>query len=542
VPGLLQWEVGGEGLRMRARWTMVAAVLGSGMVFLDSTVVTVALPAIGRELPTSVFGVLEGQSYVYNGYLLTLSALLIPAGALTDVIGRRRMFAVGVVAFGLTSALCGLAPNMELLVLGRLLQGAAGAILVPGSLALLTAEFTGEQRGRAFGIWAGASGATTILGPVVGGLLVDTVSWRAVFLLNLPLAALATWATLRYVAESREPDEERMDWLGAALVAVAVGGLTFGGIRGQERAWQDPAAFVALGAGALALLGVPWRMLRARHPLVPPALFRSRNFTVTNISTVLIYGGLYVSGYFLVLYLQGTVGYNATAAGLATLPSVLFLTFFSARFGALAGRHGPRWFMAVGPAVMAAGLVWLAAIPATTTVWAIDLARPATLFPPLDYAVHVLPGQTLYGIGLMIVVAPLTTALMNSVPVDRAGVASAFNNAVSRVGPQLATAVLFVAVTSAFYSGLAERVPGLDVGATEVRAQLAPLNAPADGVPRAQAEAAREASEGGFALAMLAAAAMIAVGGAINGVGIRNPPAPAGGGNSVKRAPAHGRR
>src|SRR3979411_640639 len=207
------------------RWILVAAVLGSGIVFLDSTVVNVALPRIGRDLPRSFLGVLEGQSYVYNAYLLSLSSLLILAGALSDFYGRRRLFLIGLIVFGATSVLCGLAPNMELLVLFRVLQGAAGAVLVPGSLALLTANFSGEAQGRAYGVWAAATAATTILGPFIGGILVDTISWRVAFLINVPLVVIAVWATLNHVPESRnERSTGHFDWLGAAVVAVAVGG------------------------------------------------------------------------------------------------------------------------------------------------------------------------------------------------------------------------------------------------------------------------------------------------------------------------------
>src|SRR5437867_10157157 len=224
---------GGAHVNTRERWTLIAAVLGSSIVFVDSSVVTVALPRSGRELPTTIFGVLEGQLYVYIGYLLTLSALLILAGALSDFYGRRRLFLIGLVGFGLTSVLCGLAPNMEFLVASRILQGAAGAVLVPGSLALLTATFTGEAQGRAFGTWAAASAATTILGPFIGGIFVDTLSWRAAFLINVPLVVVAVWATLRFVPESRnESASGRFDWLGAAVGALAVGGLSFGAIYG----------------------------------------------------------------------------------------------------------------------------------------------------------------------------------------------------------------------------------------------------------------------------------------------------------------------
>src|SRR4051812_24366530 len=230
---------------MTKRWILTAAVLGSGIVFLDSTVVNVALPRIGRDLPRLFLGVLEGQSYVYNAYLLTLSALLILAGALSDYYGRKRMFVYGLIGFGITSVLCGLPPNMELLVLFPILQGAAGALLVPGSLALITSNFSGEEQGRAFGLWAGASGATTILGPVVGGLLVDTMSSRAAFLINVPLVAVAAWATWRHVRESRDDQATAdFDWLGALVVGLAVGGLAFGTIYGQQRDWKDPVGFI----------------------------------------------------------------------------------------------------------------------------------------------------------------------------------------------------------------------------------------------------------------------------------------------------------
>src|SRR5438132_3047421 len=264
----------------RKRWTLVAVILGSGIVFLDSTVVNVALPKIGQQLRSHLFGVLEGQSYVYNGYLLTLSAFLILAGALSDYYGRRRMFYLGLIGFGATSLACGLAPNLELLILFRVLQGATGAMLVPGSLSIITATFSGEERGRAFGLWAGASAATTILGPFIGGLLVDSISWRAAFFINVPLVAIALYATARHVEESRDEEATgHFDWLGAAVIAIAVGGLAFGAIRGQQREWKDAAAFIALGLGGVATVAFPFLMARSSHPLVPLSLFRSRNFT-----------------------------------------------------------------------------------------------------------------------------------------------------------------------------------------------------------------------------------------------------------------------
>jgi EmrB/QacA subfamily drug resistance transporter len=507
----------------RERWTLIAAVLGSSIVFVDSSVVTVALPRIGRELPTTIFGVLEGQLYVYIGYLLTLSALLILAGALSDFYGRRRVFLIGLVGFGVTSVLCGLAPNMEILVLSRVLQGAAGAILVPGSLALLTANFSGEAQGRAYGVWAAATAATTILGPFIGGVLVDTISWRVAFLINVPLVVVAVWATLNHVSESRnERSTGRFDWLGAVVVAIAVGGLSFGATYGQQRDWRDPLAYVALAAGVVATIAFPFLMQRNRDPLVPLELFRSRNFSVTNISTLLIYGALYVTFYYLALFLQGALGYSASAAGLAGIPGGLLLVVLSTRFGALSARYGPKIFMTVGPALMAIGVLWFARVPATSPAWVFLPGDPSTWLPPGEYFVDFLPAQIIFGFGLAMMVAPLTTALMTSVPVRNSGVASAINNAISRVGPQLAGAVIFVAITASFYSGMAARLPGTDTSDPTFRHNYSPMNVPRAAPLDPAAQAARDQSTEAFHLAMFVGAGLLAVGAAVNAVGISN--------------------
>jgi len=511
----------------RRRWILVAAVLGSGIVFLDSTVVNVALPRIGRDLPRLWFGVLEGQSYVYNAYLLTLSALLILAGALSDHYGRKRMFLYGLVGFGVTSVLCGLAPNMELLVLFRVLQGVAGAVLVPGSLALLTANFEGEAQGRAFGLWAGASGATTILGPFVGGLLVDTISWRAAFLINVPLILVALWATYVHVPESRdETSAAHFDWFGSVIVALAVGGLAFGTIYSQQRDWQDPLGYIALAVGVLCTITLPLYMARVPHPLIPLSLFRSRNFTVTNISTLVIYGSLYVTFYYLTLFVQGTIGYTAAAAGLAGIPGTLFLTFLSARFGGIAGRIGSRVFMAVGPAIMALGVLWYARMPASSIPWHLEPQNPATYLPPLSYVIDLLPAGIIFGLGLSLLVAPLTTALMRSVPAHNAGLGSAINNAISRVGPQLAGALIFVFITASFYSYIAARRPDVNVNDPVFRKMVSPLN-PSGLAP--MTNLVRDASTASFHLAMMVGAVLLIVGAIVNAVGIQDPrkaPAP----------------
>lgn len=507
--------------------TLVAAILGSAITSLDSSVVTVALPRIGQELPTRLFGVLEAQSYVYNGYALTMSALLILAGALNDFYGRRRMFTFGIAAFGVTSVLCGSAGSMEQLVAFRVLQGVAGAFLVPGSLSLITATFAGEEQGRAFGLWAGASAAISTLGPFVGGLLVDTISWRMVFLINIPVVILALWATQRFVRESRDDQASgQFDVSGAITAVFAIGGLCFGAIYGQQREWRDPLAFVMLGVGATAVVLFPFLMKRSAHPLVPLDLFRSRNFTVANLSTFVIYGALAVTFYYLTLFLQGTLGYTASAVGLAFIPGILFLVFFSSRFGALAARYGPRWFMAAGPAIMALGVLWLMRVPAESQAWVFRADAPATFLPPRSYFTDFLPGLLIFGIGIMIMVAPLTTAVMTSVPVHNSGVASAINNAVAEVGPQLIGALIFVAITAGFYNHMAAQVPGLDTSSLEVRQQIAPLNPLPPGAPIALAAAARSASTDALHLAMLVSAALLLLGAAINAVGIQQQATP----------------
>ena len=499
------------------RGALWAAILGSCIVFLDSSVVTVALPRIGRELPAHLVGVLEGQSYVYSGYLLAESAFLILAGGLTDVYGRRRMFAVGLIGFGVASLLSGVALSMEWLIVSRVVQGLAGAVLVPGSLALITATFSGEEQGRAFGVWSGASAGLAILGPFVGGLLVDGVSWRAIFFLNVPLVLIGLWLTARYVPESRnEQAPAGFDVPGTALTALAVGGLVIGTISGQEREWHSAAAFAALGIGAAATALLPFWMLRARNPLIPPTLFRSRNFTVTNLSTLVIYAALSATFYYLTLFLQGTLGYSAAATGVALAPGAIFMALFSPRFGALAARYGARWFMAAGPALMSLGVLWFTRVPASSAAWVLRLSDLRTLVPPPSYVSDILPGLIGFGTGAMLMVAPLTSTLMASAPVEHAGVASAINTVISDVGPLLAVAGLFVAVTAHFYGALATLGPG-------VHAEVTPFNQPAASLPDAARAAAREASTGALHLAMLVSGVLLLCGAAINAVGIRRP-------------------
>ncbi len=506
----------------RRTWTLIAVVLGSGIVFLDSTIVNVALRAIGDQLPVSWFGVLEGQSYIVNGYLLTLSALLILAGALADRYGRRRMFVIGLAGFGASSLVCGLSPTMELLIGARLVQGAFGALLVPTSLALINASFEGAERGRAFGVWAAATSALTVLGPPIGGFLVDNLGWEVAFLVNVPLCALGVAIAATRVEESRNAEaSDRFDWLGAVAVALAVGGLAYGAIRGQEQQWQDVSAWIALAVGAVATAALVPLMVYRRNVLVPPSLFRSRNFSITNVSTLLIYGALYMYSYFQAIFVQQALGYTATGAGLVGLPIGVLLALLSTRVGALAGRYGPRRFMAIGPAIMAIGLLWYVRLPASSTGWDARFSEPSTLIPPASYLVDFLPAVLLFAVGIAILVAPLTTALMTSVPVGNSGLASAINNAISRIGPVLASAVVFIAVSAAFYGGIDARLPGTDTSSPQVREEFRPLRLP-DDAGQEQTQAALEASTDAFRLAMLIAAALCGAGAVVNWFGIKD--------------------
>jgi len=499
--------------RTSKRWVLAAAILGSGIVFLDGTVVNVALPRIGRDLPSHLLGTLEAQTYVYSGYLLTLSALLVAAGALSDEYGRRRTFVIGLAGFGLASLLCGLAPSIELLIVFRVLQGAAGALLVPGSLSLLRVNFEGEEQGRAYGLWAAGTSLMVVAGPFLGGVMVDTIGWRAAFLINVPLVAVAVYAALSHVPESRDEEAPKgFDWIDAGLFALAVGGLSFGTIYGQQRDWRSPLGWLLVALGVVSLVILPFKLRRSRHPLVPLELFRSRMFNTVNLSSIVIYGALYVTGYYLPLYLQGVIGFTAAAAGLIGLPGSLLMILLSPRAGRVAAVTGPRPFLVAGPLLMAAGVAWYMRMPRTTAAWHLDLTRPESLLPPASYWVDLFPAVMFFGLGIALLVTPLTAALMTSVPARNSGVASAFNNAVSRVGPQLAGALVFVGVSATFYSRLGAQPPG-----------VSPLNRPLDA---RWLEPALRASTDAFHLAMGLCVALLLVGAAINLFGAQRRSAP----------------
>jgi EmrB/QacA subfamily drug resistance transporter len=506
----------------KQRSTLAAAILGSAIVFLDGTIVSIAIPRIGQELPATLVGTLEGEAYVTSGYLATLAAFLVLAGALGDYYGRRRVFMIGLVGFGLTSVMCGLAPSLEILAAARVLQGVAGALLVPGSLSIITATFEGPARGRAFGLWAAATSALAVFGPPIGGILIELASWRSAFLINVPLVVLAVWLSLQMDETRDESATGHFDWLGAVVAALAVGGLSFGAIRGQEHRWQDPGAFVALGVGLVALIAFPILMAVRRYPLVPLSLFRIRAFAAINLATLLIYGGLYTNFLFQGLFMQGTLGYSPLGASLIGLPSGVLLTLLSARVGSVAGRIGPRRFLVAGPLVMAGGLLWWLRVPATSEPWQATLSDTSTLIPPVAALVDPLPAIVVFGIGISMVVAPLTATLMSSIPVRNAGIGSAINNALSRVGAPFITAAVFIVVSGAFYASIAGAVAGTDADSPSLRATFQPLNPPPPNVDAALAAAARTASADAFHLAVVVCAALFVAGAVVSYVGLRS--------------------
>lgn len=506
----------------RERGTLGAAMLGSAIVFLDGTFVNIALQRIGAELPATLLSKLEGQTYVTSGYLATLAAFLVLAGALGDYYGRRRVFLIGLVGFGATSVICGLAPSMELLVVGRLLQGLAGSLLVPGSLAIITNTFEGAARARAFGLWAAVTSALATLGPPIGGIIVELAGWRALFLLNVPLLAMAAWLAWRSMVESRdETASGNFDWLGAIVAAIAVGGSAFGAIRGYQSSWSEPLALAALGVGLAAMAAFPFLMARRANPLVPLQLFRIRAFSTINLSTLLIYGVLYANAGFQALFLQGTLGYTPLGASLVGLPTGILLAVLSTRIGTLAGRVGVRPFMVAGPLVMAAGLLWWLLVGATSQPWLASPSDPTTLVPPIDVLLGPLPAGVIFGIGIAVLVAPLTSGLMNSVPARNAGLASAINNALSRVGQPLLAAAVFIVASGAFYAALGAAAPGIDPASPEIRAAFQPLNPPPAGASAALADAAKVASTNAYHVAVLVGAALLSLGALVNFVGLR---------------------
>lgn len=409
----------------RAWWVLAATIGGSSVAFLDSTVVNVALPHLGEDLGATV----AGLQWVLNGYMLALASLILLAGALGDRYGRRRLFVIGVAWFAVASLLCALAQTIPQLVAARVLQGIGGAVLTPGSLAIIQASFVADDRGRAIGSWAGIGALAGAIGPFVGGFLIDSIGWRSIFLLNLPLAALVIAIAMRHVPESRDPaSPRRLDFIGAVTGGLGLGGVTYALIEAGDRGVGG--AVVTAGAvGLLMLAAFVVIERRSSHPMLPLDIFSSRQFTWTNVVTFAVYGGMGAVFFLLVVQLQTVLGYSALEAGVASLPVTILLFVLSPRAGALAQRVGPRLPMTIGPMVGGAGIMLLMRVQEGTS-----------------YLSGVFPAIAVFGVGLGITVAPLTATVLAAASDRHSGVASGINNAVARSAQLLAVAVLPVAV------------------------------------------------------------------------------------------------
>ncbi|MET0558772.1 MAG: DHA2 family efflux MFS transporter permease subunit [Solirubrobacterales bacterium] len=494
------------------RLTLIATILGSTVVFLDSTVINVALPAISDSLDAG----LAGQQWVVEAYMLTMVALLLVGGSLGDQFGRRRLYVIGLIGFAATSVLCAIAPSDEFLVGARALQGVAGALLVPGSLAIVAATVAGEERGKAIGTWTAWTGIATVFGPAGGGALIGIFSWRAIFWINLPLIAVTVLLTLRAVEESRDPEASRgIDLAGVLLSAVGLGGPVFALIEQPTRGWGDPLVWVPLLVGVASFAAFLLHEARTRQPMLDLALFRIRNFGVANLTTLAVYAGLIGGFFFVGLYLQQVVGYSALEAGLATTPVSILLFVFSPRFGRFASGAGPRLPMTIGPLLGGAGLLLMLRIDAGA-----------------DYLADVLPAILVFGLGLSATVAPLTATVLDSVEERRVGIASGINNGVSRVAGLLAIAILGAVISAHFGSELDSSLGArpLTPAASQVVAEAKerPLAVPGTGkLPPSQAATVRaasvEASTSAFHLGVLIAAILMIVGGLASWVGIENP-------------------
>jgi len=447
-----------------ARIALLATILGTSIAFIDTTVVNVALPAIQRDLG----GGLAAQQWIVDAYLLTLGSLILVGGSLGDIFGEVRMFTLGVTLFGLASILCGVAPDTTTLIVFRGIQGIAGALLTPASLAVITSTFSGAERGAAIGTWTAWSGISTVVGPLLGGWLIGVTSWRVIFFLNVPLALVTVvLAETQLPHARRERKAVRVDVAGAAMCVTGLGALVFGFIEQPRLGWGNPAVPGTILGGAACLAAFVVYESRTAMPMLPLRLFRSRNFAVTNVETLAVYGGLSAWGFFLILFLQQIAGYSPFRAGLATVPLTIVMFLFSRYVGRMSMRFGPRFFMAAGPLLGGVSLLALARLPAH-----------------LNYWVDLLPPLVGFAVALTLTVAPLTTTVLNDAGPGDAGIASGINNAVARVAGLIAIAVIGLAAA----------------GNTDHLALQ------------------------GFHRAMAIVALLLIVGGSIGAVGIRNPP------------------
>jgi EmrB/QacA subfamily drug resistance transporter len=462
------------------RWVLAATILGSSIAFIDGTVVNVALPVLQENLGASV----SGAQWIVEAYMLFLSSLVLVGGSLADRVGRRRVFSIGTVVFAAASLACGLAPDVRSIIVARAVQGVGAAMLVPSSLAILGAAFPAGERGRAVGMWSALTSVAVAVGPALGGWLVQVVSWRAVFLMNLPLAAVVLAIAWSKVPETRAPSTGRLDLAGAALATVGLGALIYGLIEAPTVGWNDPRAWGAAAAGAAALAAFVAVERRIRHPMVPPPLFRIRTFTAANMLTLFLYAALSATFFFFPFELIQARGYTPAAAGAAALPLVLLLSLLSPSAGRIADRIGPRLPLTIGPALAGAGFFLL-----------------AVASPEASYAASLLPALSVLGLGMAITVAPLTTTVLDAVDRSDTGTASGINNAVARVAALLAIAVFGIAAAGTFNRSLDRRLDAAGISAEirqHLQAERSKLGAmkPPRGVPDADSQAIERAVKG----------------------------------------------
>jgi len=483
--------------KSQGRWILAATILASSMAFIDGTVVSVALPSLQKNLNATVIGV----QWVVEAYSLFLSALLLVGGSLGDRYGRKLIFLIGVTLFALASVACGAAASINQLIAARAVQGIGGALLVPGSLAIISASFTPDKRGRAIGTWSGFSAITTAIGPVAGGWLIEHVSWRAVFFINIPLAAAVLLISFWRVPESLDKDETgKLDWLGAVLATIGLGGLVFGLTESSRLGFRQPIVIASLVSGIASLVIFLLVELRAQNPMLPLGLFRSRNFAGANLLTLLLYAALGGTLFFLALNLIQVQGYSATAAGAAFLPFVIIMFSLSRWSGGLVDRFGARLPLVVGPLIAGVGFA-LFALPARNP----------------NYWTSFFPAVVVLGLGMAVSVAPLTTTVMSSVKEQQAGVASGINNAVSRMAGLLAIAIFGVVMLQTFSRSLDRHLVRIDLS-EDVRhsvldqsIKLAGLELPANLKPETQSQLAQAVSDAfisGFRVIMLIGAVL----------------------------------
>jgi EmrB/QacA subfamily drug resistance transporter len=491
------------------RLSLLAAIMGSFVAGLDATAVNVALPAIRADLG----GGLAGQQWVSNAYLLALGSLILVGGSFGDLFGERRVFSIGVGGFGAVSLLCAIAPSITFLIVCRALQGAFGALLMPSSLAVIVAAFGREERGGAIGTWTAWSGIATVIGPLAGGWLVDSVSWRLIFAINVPFV-LATLMLVAVAVPAREPGaarQARIDWVGAGLTFLGLAGPVLALIRQPVAGWGSVEVW-GPGLGGFVLLAgfLAWE----RHtpaPMLPLALFKRRNFAIGNIETFAMYGGLSITFFLLVLYLQEVAGYGALDAGLALMPSTIVMFLLSKRMGALADRFGPRLFMGLGPLLAAAGL-----------------ALMLRLGGHVDYVRDLLPALIVFSLGLASTVAPLTAAVLSDADEGNAGIASGVNNAIARVAGLVAIAAVGAVISAQFGTTLDHRLAGVPLSpaarsAVAQARQQTLARVPESAAGPEVASAVQSASVHAFHVGIGISASLVALGGLLGLAGIRNP-------------------